>query len=69
MGKTHSDQTKLKMSKARQGKRPYSKLNEDQVREIKALLSDNIMTQKEIGERYDVSRATIGAIKIGRSWK
>lgn len=57
------------MSKARQGKRPYSKLNEDQVREIKALLSDNIMTQKEIGERYDVSRATIGAIKIGRSWK
>jgi group I intron endonuclease len=69
VGKTHSDQTKLKMSKARQGKRPYSKLNEDQVREIKALLSDNIMTQKEIGERYDVSRATIGAIKIGRSWK
>lgn len=57
------------MSKARQGKRPHVKLNEDQVVEIKILLLDHVMTQKEIGERYGVTRATISAIKIGRSWK
>ena len=45
-----------------------AKLNEEKVREIKKLLSENKLTQNEIGIKYNVSHRTISNIKIGKSW-
>ena len=45
-----------------------AKLNEEKVKEIKKLLSENKLTQNEIGIKYNVSHRTISNIKIGKSW-
>lgn len=45
-----------------------AKLTEDQVREIKKLLREEI-PQREIAKRYGVGKSTIGAINKGISWK
>lgn len=45
-----------------------SKLTEQQVLEIKELLKINKLTQKEIGEKYNVSHENISNIKLGKSW-
>ena len=45
-----------------------AKLNEEKVKEIKKLLSENKLTQSEIGIKYNVSHRTISNIKIGKSW-
>jgi transcriptional regulator with XRE-family HTH domain len=39
------------------------------VHQIKALLAEKKMTQKEIGEMFGVSVYTISNIKRGISWK
>ena len=43
-------------------------LTEDDVIEIKRLLSTGLMLQREIAAKYRVSRATIGLIKTGKTW-
>ncbi len=45
------------------------KLDWDKVHQIKALLAEKKMTQKEIGEMFGVSVYTISNIKRGISWK
>lgn len=45
-----------------------SKLNEDQVREIKKLLSTTGMTQQEIADKFNVKRLTILSISNGKRW-
>lgn len=45
------------------------KLDWDKVHQIKALLAEKKMTQKEIGEMFGVSMYTISNIKRGISWK
>lgn len=47
---------------------PCSKLDEDDVREIKRLLEDDSIYQYEIAEEFDVDRATITYIKQGKTW-
>jgi hypothetical protein len=46
-----------------------AKLNEDQVKEIKTLLNNNILTHREIGIKYNVGRTTITEINRGNNWK
>ena len=46
-----------------------SKLNEFQVRIIKRLLSFGTMTQKEIGDIFNVNRLIITNINTGTTWK
>jgi group I intron endonuclease len=45
------------------------KLTPEQVREIKLLLIENKLTQKEISDLYSVSRRTIGLILIEKRYK
>lgn len=44
------------------------KLTEEEVRIIKTLLNNGIMTQKKIGEMFGVSRETITKIKNRTRW-
>jgi transcriptional regulator with XRE-family HTH domain len=45
------------------------KLTPEQVREIKILLIENKLTQKEIGNLYFVSRKIISLISLGKTYK
>lgn len=45
----------------------FSKLNENQVREIKILLNEKVKHQ-EIADKFKVSKRTIKAIKSGQNW-
>lgn len=45
-----------------------AKLNEDNVREIRQLLAEDIYTLQEIGDRYGVSKHAIYMIKHGKKW-
>lgn len=68
-GKSKSIETCRKLSIASQGaKGSNATLTEDQVLEIKELLSVNNMTRKQIGNLFGVSREAINAIAWGRSW-
>lgn len=44
-------------------------LNDDEIEEICLLLIENKLTQKEIGEKYNVSRDVIKQIKAGKNYK
>lgn len=44
-----------------------SKLNEEQVRDVKALIKNGIPLKK-IAQKYGVSQSTISDIKAGRTW-
>lgn len=46
-----------------------SKLNEEKVREIKRLLFESDLTQKQIADKFEVSPGRITEIKNGKSWK
>jgi len=48
---------------------PARKLTEEQVKEIKYLLNNKIMGCKKIGDKFNVSKVTIGAIKNGKTWR
>ena len=50
-------------------KNAFSKLTEKDVRCILFLVLEHKMTKKEIAEKYNVSFATIKAIRSGRNWK
>lgn len=65
-----SKETREKISKSIRGEsHPDSKLNKKQAEEIKWLSTKSNMTQKEIGNRYSISRSTVGKIKNERVWK
>ena len=46
-----------------------SKLNDEKVREIRKLLADGNLSQKEIGKMFKIDRAVIGRINKGTTWK
>ena len=46
-----------------------TKLNNEQVKEIKAALSEKRLTQKQIGEKYGVGRSVVSDIACGRVHK
>ena len=53
---------------ASDGNQHRQKLTRTHVQEIRVLLKEGTLTQKSISKRYKVSRAAIGAIKLGYSW-
>jgi len=84
LGKNHTEKTKELMREKKIGKYfgennpmfgktgekcPNSILKEQDVIEIKKLLDDGILTQKEIAKIFGVSQITISNIKTGRTWK
>ncbi len=54
---------------ARGERNGHARLNEEQVREIHALLSEGNLTQGEIGNRYGVGATMVCQIKRGHSWR
>lgn len=50
-------------------KRKYSKLSEDDVLEIRQLLSEKAISQTSLAKKYNVHIATISAINRRRIWK
>ncbi|MEG4084860.1 HNH endonuclease [Microcoleus sp. POL10_C6] len=46
-----------------------AKLNEEQVLEIKRLLSETDLTQQKIAESFNVDRKIVSGIKNGKIWK
>jgi len=47
---------------------PSHKLTEEQVIQIKLLLSEGILTQKEIADIFKIDQTTISKIKTGKIW-
>lgn len=46
-----------------------SKLNEQQVLQIKAILIEGSLTQQQIADYYGVSQTNISRIALGKTWK
>lgn len=70
-GRKLSIEVRQKMSDDRKGNPRYistPKLLESDVVEIKKLLLNPDITQKEIARRFGVSRATITMISLGKTW-
>ena len=67
MSYAHSNRLRPRMDTQGE-KNEFSKLTEFQVQQIKQLLADGKLTQKNIGSQFDVSRETISSIKNGRRW-
>ncbi len=68
-----SEETKEKLSKIRSKLRgetnPYHKLTEKQVLEIRLLLKEGRLLQREIAEMFGVGRYVISMIKLRKIWK
>lgn len=61
--------TKKEQIENRKPYAPYSKLNESQVIEIRDLYKSGKYSQSELGKKFLVHRATIGAITSRKNWK
>lgn len=59
----------LVKSYAQGRQRARSKLTDEQVREIRRLLAEPGITQKEIAERYGISQAALSELKSGKSYR
>jgi len=77
-GKTISEETKELMrgennpmfgTKRSGEKSGHHTLKEQDVIEIRKLLDEGVLTQKEIGEKFRVDQTTISSIKTGKNWK
>ena len=64
----HSFENKLNVA-SRGEEKGNAKLKEKDVLEIRILLNDNKYTQKQIGEKYGVTRGAIKGIKFNKNWK
>jgi len=82
LGKSHSKETKQKLSSYVKGENNYffgksfvgdnhptAKLNDAKVKEIIVLLKENTISQKEIAKLYNVSLPTINKIYLNKTWK
>jgi DNA-binding transcriptional regulator YiaG len=68
---THRDNMIDKVNKGRQSKgetHGNSKLTEEQVLEIKELLTATNLSERRIAKQYNISRATVRDIKHGLTW-
>lgn len=50
-------------------KRPTAKLNKEQVSEIRALLKEDNLSLREIGDKFNIGKLQIFNIKHNKSWK
>jgi DNA-binding XRE family transcriptional regulator len=56
-------------TKEEQSQNRSNTLNKKEVIEIRNFINENIITQKEIAEKFNVNPNTITAIKKGKTWK
>ena len=63
---TQEDNIRDMIEKGRRNRNAF--LTEDEVHEIRILLSEGDLSQYEIGEMYNVSRSSIQQIKLGNNW-
>lgn len=49
--------------------RNYKKINEEAVFKILDLLEENKLTQKQIGEKFNITFQQVSLIKLGKTWK
>ncbi|NGY84914.1 hypothetical protein F6Y03_30815 [Bacillus megaterium] len=63
----HAHKTGLTNNKGSRNGR--AKLSEEQSGEVKKLLSEGVLTQKEIAKRFNVSQQLISTINTQKSWK
>lgn len=69
IGKTHTEDSKRKIRERLRGEGgANAKLNNEKVIQIKTILKDSNLKQKEIAEIFGVNPVTIGDIKRGKSW-
>jgi hypothetical protein len=73
-GKSHTQETRDQISKARKGKyvgekSGNAKLTEQRVRMIKVMLRSDIKTLQQIANLFGVSKSTISYIKLNKSWR
>ncbi|MEG5043460.1 HNH endonuclease [Microcoleus sp. B4-C1] len=69
---THQDNMADMVKKNRQAKgsnQGSSKLTEKQVAEIKFLLAEGKLMQKEIAQKFGIRPSYVSAIKCGKKWK
>ncbi len=64
----HAYKTGLKIQPRGQ-KNHNSKLTDKQVKEIKEISKNSVLTQEEISKKYNISRGTIAKIQVNISWK
>lgn len=69
LGGTLTKEHKLKISKSQLGKRKYSVLTSDEVKNIRLLLRDTTLSQTEISYIFKIDRTNIKHIKENRTWK
>ena len=62
---TQRDNTDDMLAKNRQ----HSKLNPEQVREIRKIYKHGGITQKQLAEQYNVSKYTINDLILNKTWK
>jgi len=68
-GKSHTNESRHKMSKAKKGENhPQAKLFRQEAAEVKWLALHSGLTQKEIGIMYEVKQVTVSAIKREKCW-
>lgn len=68
-GKTLSEEHKKKMSKAHEGEKSSSaKLTKEKASEIKWLALNSNKTQKEIGNKYGITKNSVSNIKLEKTW-
>jgi predicted XRE-type DNA-binding protein len=80
IGKCYSEESKIKMSETRKEKFKNGEINqkgesnhnhklaEEQVIQIKILLKEEKLNNREIGELFGVKSKTISDIKLGKTW-
>ena len=66
-GRKLSNSTKAKLQKQSRLKRPVAKLNIEDVRDIRKMLSDGIK-QRLVGLAFGVSENAVGDINTGQTW-
>lgn len=81
-GKTHSEEVKKGLSEIHKGKtlseehkknigkanRGGKKLSKEEAKEVKWLALNSKETQEEIGEEYGITKNSVSAIKLEKSW-
>lgn len=58
----------LRNKKLKGENHPKTHLTDNQVKQIKQLLKEGNLTQKEIGERFGIAKQTVFCIKAGITW-
>jgi DNA invertase Pin-like site-specific DNA recombinase len=57
------------LSSGQRGEKSYSScITEAQALEIYKLAQEGVLTQKEIAQKYNITRSNVSAIKRGKSW-